>query len=316
MDNITLDFLTQNGVDTTGYDDGKLQRLNDFIRLKQTAQNPKQGILGDIGSGLESGLGQTEAAAGAMIGNYDMVTSGLGRSQEAMSTVDPALQQRLGTISDPDSMVKTLLNLGEDPRAAAVLVAQSLPTSLIGGAAALTGGKGVGMLGKEGARAAVEMGLFGANSALNESGAQILQTLSDNGVDVTNQDQLRQIFEDPTIYRALVADGLKKGIPVGAFDALSFKLAGRHVTPEGLGIGSALKETAEQAALGMAGEASGQLLHSGEITSRGDIALEGALEAVTGVPQAIIQPSLKGALDNIFPGKKAPGEAIDTNVDP
>lgn len=300
---ITLDYLAQNGVDTSSFDASKLQRLNDFIRTQQTINNPKQGILDNIGSGFSSGVGQGIASAGALTGNYDLVSSGLGKSQKAINELSPELQKQLATISDPDSFTKTLLNLAENPQAAAVLTAQSLPSSIVGGAAALVGGKGVGAIGKAGLRTATEMGIFGANSAFNEAGAQILQTLSENGVDVTDESQLKTIFEDPVIYGALVADGLKKGIPVGAFDALSYHFAGRHVKNQGLGLTTGLKETAEQAALGMAGEATGQLALEGEITNRGDIALEGALEAVTGVPQAIIQPSLKSGLDRLFPTK-------------
>lgn len=309
MDGFTIEHLTSQGIDTSSWDEGKLQRFNDFVKLRQTAQNPKEGILGGLEVGAKSSIPMTKAGVGALFGNYDMVTSGLKSYQEVMSELSPELQKRATTLSDPESFTKTLLNMGDDPEAAAVLLGQSLPSSIVNGILAITGGKAASKVLSSGARKAVEMGIFGAGSALNEAGFQILQTMSESGIDITDENQVKAVFEDPELYSALVKDGLKKGIPVGAFDALSYHLAGRHVGAQGLGIKSGLKETAEQAVTGMAGEASGQLLQKGEITDRGSIALEGAFEGVTGVPQAIIQPALRNGIDT-FLAPKTKEEAV------
>ena len=134
-----------------------------------------------------------------------------------------------------------------------------------------------------------------AASAYVESGAEILSLLSQQGVDTTNPEQLRQAFADPNVINDIKRRAAIKGITIGAFDAASFKLASafkpltkltrgkglpRRSTSHGIRRTSlaALEAYGVQAASGGGGELAGQVLSGAEINLNDiidEIVLEG-----------------------------------------
>ncbi len=113
--------------------------------------------------------------------------------------------------------------------------------------------------------------------------------------------------EDPRAWQKAVSDqemldhakerGLKRGIPIAAFDAISMGLAGKLLAgakPTATSILSrSAGELAQQSAAGAAGEAAAQYVETGDIESIGEVALEGVAELGPGVIETAI--GYKGA---------------------
>lgn len=120
-------------------------------------------------------------------------------------------------------------------------------------------------------------GLGMASLNLEYSG-KIIEGLSELGVDVTNAEDLKNAFADKKLMDELKSDGLKKGIPVALFDMISGGIAGKVLSKPAKTIaGKALAGAAEmavQAGLGAGGEAAGQLVSEGKITSPNAILME------------------------------------------
>lgn len=151
----------------------------------------------------------------------------------------------------------------------ATVSAESLPQALPGMVAGGIMGGPVGMA------AGVGIGSFAveyANSLLESAGSN-------------DPEAIKAMFQDPQKVAAFREKALARGIPVAFFDAVSGGIAGRVVNRilkagggAGRIIGATARELGEQAALGATGEAAGQLVSEGEITSVPDIVLEGLAE--------------------------------------
>ena len=132
----------------------------------------------------------------------------------------------------------------------------------------------------------------GTTSFATEFGSAIGELLEKKKVDTSNTAAVQKLLEDPKFISEAREYGLKRGIPVAAFDALSAGFAGRFVKAlknAGTGITrkaavtAGAKEAGTQIGAGMAGEAGGQLL-TGENKPL-DVLIEGFAELPGGVAE-------------------------------
>jgi hypothetical protein len=132
----------------------------------------------------------------------------------------------------------------------------------------------------------------GTTSFATEFGSAIGELLEKKKVDTSNTAAVQKLLEDPKFISEAREYGLKRGIPVAAFDALSAGFAGRFVKAlknAGTGITrkaaitAGAKEAGVQVGAGMAGEAGGQAL-TGENKPL-DVLIEGLAELPGGAAE-------------------------------
>lgn len=187
--------------------------------------------------------------------------------------------------------------LTKSPIALAELLIENLPAQFATAALADAAGTAVGaaVAGPGGAVVGGTAGMAsaaGGQSLMLEYSGSLLEQLSESGVDVQDPAQVRDAFENKELMGKVNEKALKKGVPPGLFDAASALLAkalgGKFAASLKVTKGftptvkllakEAIKDTTLQAGLGVAGEAGGQLLSEGKITSANQVALEGVLE--------------------------------------
>jgi hypothetical protein len=199
------------------------------------------------------------------------VAAGLDRLQKANETESYAEVAK--EIIKPKNW-KALASLVAE---SAVGTAETIPATVAGGVIA----------GPPGAAAAA-----GASSFAAEFGATIGDLLEKKGVDASDPLAVRALLEDPKFISEARERGLKRGIPIAAFDALSAGFAGRFIRALNKGTGAisrkatvkaSAKEAGVQVGSGMAGEASGQAL-TGEVKPL-DVFIEGLAELPGGVAE-------------------------------
>lgn len=131
--------------------------------------------------------------------------------------------------------------------------------------------------------------VIGAQSGAIEYGSTIRDTLASEGVDLTDPSALTRALRDPELMARARERGVKRGVPIAAFDAVTAGVAGRLLAGA-RGITSAATRTAGelgvQAGGGMAGEALGQYAADDEVHSPSDVLMEGIAELPTGIPEA------------------------------
>jgi hypothetical protein len=115
-------------------------------------------------------------------------------------------------------------------------------------------------------------GFRGATSLALEYSSSLMGSLRDAGVDITDADQLKAAFNNPEKMSEARSYGLKRGIPVAAFDMISGGMAGffkpvANATKKEI-FKAGAKETALQAVLGGAGEATAQVIADGKLDGR------------------------------------------------
>ncbi len=257
-----------------------------FDTLNKEFVSQKTGFMGDIKNKLKEGAYQALASGQVYLGDIQ----GAAQSTKKALNVpkDPLLEERIQGLTDDASGVETFKNVIKDPAAAVALITQSTPGSLGIAAASLPVGRAasaVTSVAKPLVARAAGAATFGLGSYVQEYGNAVLSLLTEAGIDPTNAAQMQSVLDDPNLGPQIRDVAQARGVPIGAFDAISYGLVGK-----GLGASSLLGETAQQAALAGAGEAGAQLASEGEVTSRGDIALESILEAGSAAPQAILQP--------------------------
>ena len=132
----------------------------------------------------------------------------------------------------------------------------------------------------------------GVTSFATEFGSAIGELLEKRKVDTSNVAAVQKLLEDPKFISEAREYGLKRGIPVAAFDALSAGFAGRFIrTLRNAGTGitrkaavtAGAKEAGVQVGSGMAGEAGGQIL-TGENKPL-DVFVEGMADLPGGVAE-------------------------------
>jgi hypothetical protein len=185
----------------------------------------------------------------------------------------------------------------ERPIAVLEFLLENIPSQLATSIATEKVGSAIGgFIGKApGAAIGATVGLAtgaGATSTMLEYSGSLLEQMSEEGIDLNDPTQVRDAFLNTEFMDKAKGKALKKGVVPGAFDAASMVVAkalgGRFATKfkTTKGFIPKVKLTALESATGVAieaglgagGEAGGQLLSEGEITSPNAIALEGFLE--------------------------------------
>ena len=193
----------------------------------------------------------------------------------------------------------------------------SMATAFQAGAAGAAAGAGTGAAAGSvipgagtaaGAGTGAIAGYFGGASLGLEYAYSVMDVLKEEGVDVTSPDQLANAVKDEEIMSKAREKGLKRGIPIAIFDAISGGVAGKVGTTLVKSVGKsatnramkvAAAETLVQAALGGGGELAGQVISGEEIRPR-DIALEAFAEIGPAAP--VMAYNLAGRIG------KTPGE--------
>jgi hypothetical protein len=299
---ILRDYLGKKGYDL---DDDKFNQFYSIYQSKKT------GTTGDVLNRAKAGAKSSIASGQLLTGDYEGATENIKEANQ-LRLEDPELQTRINQIMESESIPDTLVNLVKDPKAAFSLLAESLPTSVAAGLTALPVGRAGQAVVRGGPAAARTIGAttFGGVTGAAEYGSTILQTMAESGVDITNPKEIEAVITHPEIGPKLKQKGLERGVPIAMFDAVSYGIAGKLAQ---LGKGGLAGEAVAQAGLGGAGEASAQLISEGEITDPAAIGLEIGLEAATGAPQAIIQPTLENVLQGTQGASSGQIEALGTN---
>ena len=135
----------------------------------------------------------------------------------------------------------------------------TVSSGIVGGAAAGSLLPGAGTL--AGAGVGMTAGMIsaaGLTSFSMEYTGKILEIMQEEGIDITNPDELLEGLRNERLMAKARKKGVLKGVPVAILDAVSGGVAGRLIGKAGTGIASkALRGTGEvagQAFLGMAGE--------------------------------------------------------------
>lgn len=182
----------------------------------------------------------------------------------------------------------------KNPRLIGQIIAESLPNMAAPVAGAAVGGvAGSVAAGPPGAAAGVIAGA-GLGSFSTEYLHSVAEFFERQGVNMADPDQLKAAFADPELMAGAREHGIKRGIPVAAFDALSFGIAGKLYRPGSAAVKTATgtAEVGAQAGAGMAGEAGAQVLAEGGIVDRPGIVAEGLAE----IPGAIVEPVVNKAV--------------------
>jgi hypothetical protein len=135
-------------------------------------------------------------------------------------------------------------------------------------------------------------GFAGGSSLALEYSSSLMASLRDAGVDITSEEDLKSAFLNPEKIKEARSYALKRGIPVALFDMVSGGLAGKIGKTTATATAKEIfkagaKETAVQAVLGGAGEATAQVLADGKLDGR-QIAYEMVAEPVSAIPSSAI----------------------------
>lgn len=196
---------------------------------------------------------------------------------------DPGRQAALGRISGAPDLQTAVGEAVRNPGAIADVILESLGVAAPQLAATAVSGVAGGPVGVG------EALVTGAGSFGTEYGQTVLQAVQEAaGGDLQNVEAVSAALGNPELMAAARASAAKRGVPIAVFDALTAGLAGQIIKRArgiGQGVAAAGGEAALQAGGGMAGEATAQLSDKGQITSPGDVVLEGIAE----VPTAAIE---------------------------
>ncbi|MCW4344073.1 MAG: hypothetical protein N0E48_12045 [Candidatus Thiodiazotropha endolucinida] len=239
--------------------------------LRQGYAQGKQGIstaLADLGI-----TGKDKAAYGAR-------QADLHRQSERFA---PSLEddETLQRVSEAESFGEALAEVIENPKIVSDTALRSMgifaPTLAVTTAASMAGGPY--------ATAAAA----GTGSAATEYALTLTSTMREHGLDPSNPRDWARAIDDEELMGRARESGVKRGLAVGAFDAATAGLAGKLLKGAKPGIVSPVTrstgEVSIQAAGGMGGETTAQLLDKGNISSPGEILLEGIAEAPTAVAE-------------------------------
>lgn len=166
---------------------------------------------------------------------------------------------------------------------------RTVPTATATGAGAGAFVGGIGAI--AGAGLGVSAGLSVAGLNLSTSG-DIMQSLKDSGVDITDKDALIKAFNDENKMSEIRTKALKYGVPILAFDMASAGIAGKLIggaagKSVARKIAAGFGEAGTQSILGSAGELAGQVA-SGKNVDWNEVALEGIASLATDAPDVAI----------------------------
>ncbi|UVC14695.1 strawberry notch-like NTP hydrolase domain-containing protein [Mesorhizobium onobrychidis] len=205
----------------------------------------------------------------------------------------PAVEQGMKEIAESKGWGGGAYAIISNPSAVLSTIGESVPQSIAPLAGGIAGGAAGGAAGSvvpvAGTAAGATAGLVGGTfigSFAGEYSATIIDTMRKHGVDFNDDAKVVAAFQNPVLMAEAREHAIKRGIPIAAFDALSFGVAGR--------IGKPVAELAVQAGTGAAGEASAQYVDEGEVSKPADVLMEGMAEVVTGVPEIGIGMARQG----------------------
>jgi hypothetical protein len=310
----TIDESIRNGVpiesirQSLADDEQLLGIANDYYRTVQAAQRPRFDVMKDhwlIIDDNPSELGRlwNRAVAGGILANEIQEGEVSGNiNYEKIAYLNSIIQR--DAPREEDYLYDTSNPVGSF----ALDVIRTIPESLISmaiatgaGARGAAAGAGTGAAAGSiipgagtaaGATTGAVAGYFGGASLGLEYAHSIMDVLREEGVDVTSPDQLYTATQDAEIMSKAREKGLKRGIPIAVFDAISGGVAGKVGTTLVKSIGKsatnraakvAAAETLVQAGLGGTGEFAGQVISGEDIRPR-DIALEAFAELGPAAP--------------------------------
>lgn len=287
--------------------------IQDVIRSRDQINRSGGYGKGGYGAAVERGLGNLQATRGALgvatgygdeedVGN---IIEGRNRSKTAGAR-NQSEQEAYERFQAADGIIGSAKEIFSNFRLLTNVAVESLPSSLPSMALGAVGGVAGGIVTRsgKGAQTGASIGT-GIGSFATEYGNTMLETFAENGVDLDDPESVKAAMADKELMSEARGRGTRRGIAVGAFDAMSVALAGRMggTAVAGKIIGDTAKagvarkatgllaagavETVGQGTLGAAGEAAGQLAADGRITSPQDIVAEFAGEVPSGVVESI-----------------------------
>jgi len=286
--------------------------IQDIIRSREEIKRSGGYGKGGYGAAVERGLGNLQSMKGGLEaglgiadeGSIGDILQGRARAQGAGAR-NQAEQEAYEKFQAADGIIGSAKEIFTNFRLLTNVAVESLPSSvpsMVAGAVAGVGGFAVG--GPKGAQTGASIGT-GLGSFVTEYGNTMLETFAENGVDLDDPNSIKAALADKELMSDARWRGTRRGIAVGAFDAMSVALAGkmggapvaRTIIGDTAKAGLARKatgllaagavETVGQGTLGAAGEAAGQLAADGRITSPQDIVAEFAGEIPSGVVESI-----------------------------
>lgn len=223
------------------------------------------------------------ARTGARIKELERTAEGYGPELDTM--------QQLYEISEADSITDAVGLMIKYPEATAQVTLSSLgrfapALAVTAGVSTVTGGATIPLMGST---------FMGSLSV--EYGAVMDETISESGYDSTDPRAWQKAVSDQDMLDRAKERGVKRGIPIAVFDAISMGLAGKILAGAKPTATSILTrstgELAQQSVAGGLGEAAAQVVETGGIEKPGEIALEGFAEIGPGMVETLI--GYKGA---------------------
>jgi hypothetical protein len=234
--------------------------------------------LGDIATSYLFQTGVTDADAAGRI---------LARNAKQRAAAAPSQDIRAGMmeIGNSETYGEAISALASNPRATFTMLVESLAVSLPGMVPSLVLGP-AGVVARSTAA--------GLSSGGIEYGSVMADVLQDKGVNMLDANAISKALSNPKIMDEIKEKGAKRGLIIGAFDALSMGMAGRFLKPaqaliaEGKLAGTAAKKATmaawgKELALQMGGGAGGEFAAqkaTGE-NKPADVLLEAVAEGVT-----------------------------------
>jgi hypothetical protein len=245
--------------------------------------------LGNTFKRVDASLGDAATSYLFQTGVTDADGAGrlLARNAKQRAAAAPSQSIRAGMeeIGNAETYGEAISALASNPRATFTMLVESLAVSLPGMVPSLVLGP-AGVLARSGAA--------GVSSGGLEYGSVMADVLQDKGVNMLDANAVSKALSNPKIMEEIKEKGAKRGLIVGAFDALSMGMAGRFLKPaqaliaEGKLAGTAAKkatmaawgkELATQMAGGAGGEFAAQKA-TGE-NKPADVLLEAIAEGFT-----------------------------------
>jgi hypothetical protein len=242
----------------------------------------------NVGKRAKAGLKEATAAslfqAGAL--KPDQTARVLAQTARDRAAAAPSedIQEGMMKIGNAKTFGDATYQLAANPRATFTMLVDSLAVSLPMMAPAMA-------LGPAGAVA--RGATAGISSGGLEYGSAMADVLQDKGVNLLDPVAIERALRNPKIMAEIKEVGVKRGLIVGGFDALTAGLAGRFMRPaqelikagqltgpaaRNATVSAWAKELGVQIAGGAGGEAAGQVATKGKITSPADVLLEGLAE--------------------------------------
>jgi len=206
--------------------------------------------------------------------------------------------ETLQKLAEAKTFSDAISTLADNPTAVLPIIGESLgmfAPALVGTAAVGIATVGTGVPG------IIATALTGGlGSGATEYGASFLQAFSENGVDVSDDEQVLAALNDESTLDSIREDAAKRGIAIGAFDAATVGFAGKltslikgaplsKAAAEASAlrrVGAGTAEAGAQAVGGGGGEAAAQAL-TGEYKP-GEIVLEAVAEMPTALPEVAL----------------------------